>query len=998
MKKMADGRRWILIGMIITLTTSWVLAETGNLLGAKEVLRQIQLRSEEQSATAFDRLKEQGRAFEQKRYIDNLDPEILAKEWLSMALGARSAFVEYDLNNSRWRWSSDSPLTVLVRTFPGMSSWNMMRQGVENDIQQQKDPPPYLTALSLFLAYLQNDQDRALTSWDVLKNREKTASRRQSYFSSVHSNLETVQGILNHKQMDVIKLEKLEKLLDAPLTDQKQSNLPDIVSYLGEDCTRELLIKAFHKEGFSFSVASGATYKLAQQVALGMIEELSSPCWNLVDSTPTGLILFEALLNQQIKQAQDLTDGKSQTDAGTSTVNLKDIAGRQANEILENIIRGCLKGENITGARQWLERCQGDAENVRQAMMSYKNLQKGISPRIAFEFIEQLWGEYPSVELLQVAGVIAPSIGKIDPVHEWLDQLEGSGRFNNPKQLIELRQIRVDLFLAVNHVEEATEVWRKNARLLKDSTEIPNKEALHLLAREMKRWYKVSVLLDRPEWRKEAIQACLLFLEKIGPTSEWEINMTDSLTHTMLKVGDESALEQLVLLEWKNLPKNKEWKRNELLIALIQVYGHTGQWDDIMLLLQDSSQWGKANDVKNISSHVYPWVAQALYHTGQKPEAMKMVRSETIENTSQDWSYRLWLEWENEDPALMGSLIPYLDWLYSKDAFEERPLIWKAKALQKRGLLSEAEASARLALQVDPTDGEQPADERAYAYEVLADILMEQGKLEESEIFRNVHQAVRVAEKGDQLAQVGLLTQSLLTYQEAEQYFPDAYCVQWRLAEKYSELNRAEEAQRHYELAFEQMPGQFGRVATFCFGCMDIFQSPEGANAAETVLPRLAADPSAIPQVFFLLGELREEQKRLAEAEAAYTRAVELDTNYLDAWSCLYEMKLARFAPWEELIETQQHLLVLDPWLRHNSLDGQSILDWQTFWEVRDHLLADMPPRVISYFPIGTQEKDPDQGNTLYSYYFGDGYPCSAGAKFLQTDLFEGVAESLFEP
>ena len=48
-----------------------------------------------------------------------------------------------------------------------------------------------------------------------------------------------------------------------------------------------------------------------------------------------------------------------------------------------------------------------------------------------------------------------------------------------------------------------------------------------------------------------------------------------------------------------------------------------------------------------------------------------------------------------------------LDELFSRDRFEERPLIWKAKILLEQKKLDDAQRTIEQAIAIDPSDGEQ---------------------------------------------------------------------------------------------------------------------------------------------------------------------------------------------------------------------------------------------------------------------------------------------------
>ena len=94
--------------------------------------------------------------------------------------------------------------------------------------------------------------------------------------------------------------------------------------------------------------------------------------------------------------------------------------------------------------------------------------------------------------------------------------------------------------------------------------------------------------------------------------------------------------------------------------------------------------------------------------------------------------------------------LPFLETLFKRDPFEERPLIWKAYVLQHAGRLEEAEEAARAAIAIDPSDGEMKHGRRMRVYAVLADIREARGDKEQARFFRGVIQAIRMSENGHQ--------------------------------------------------------------------------------------------------------------------------------------------------------------------------------------------------------------------------------------------------------
>ena len=87
------------------------------------------------------------------------------------------------------------------------------------------------------------------------------------------------------------------------------------------------------------------------------------------------------------------------------------------------------------------------------------------------------------------------------------------------------------------------------------------------------------------------------------------------------------------------------------------------------------------------------------------------------------------------------------------------------------------------------------------------------------------------------------------------------------------ELGLVEEANRHYEETFRQLPSQFGFVASLCFGCAGIFDSPGAVPIAERILTEAAAGETPAPAVRLVaMGAAA----RMPDAQRAVVRIISL--------------------------------------------------------------------------------------------------------------------------
>lgn len=383
--------------------------------------------------------------------------------------------------------------------------------------------------------------------------------------------------------------------------------------------------------------------------------------------------------------------------------------------------------------------------------------------------------------------------------------------------------------------------------------------------------------------------------------------------------------------------------RQDVLLLLARALDKNGRPDDLLRLLATDDGWNFLDlaaidwrDDEQVGLVVA--AARALHAAGRDAESARVLKAVLTQEPGRDDAWGLLT-------TIGGPELPaWMDGLCRRDRFEERPLIWKAVLLLRAGRVDDAETAVRAALKVDPTDGEEPAGDRCRAYAVLADVLEAKGKAEDAAFFRKAVRAVRIAEEGDELKECGLTRRSLAKYEEGMQLFADAYCIQWRLGQRLAALGRPAEARAHFRLAFERMPEQFGSMAHFCFGCEGAFTSPLSRSVAEQVLMEAEKSGAAKPQVSFLLGQLREAQKRPAEAAAWYRRATELDPDYLDAWNRLAGLTGDVAFSGEEQNRIALRLLELDPLGRYAVPEGLAPRPAELWKTARRNLALSVPP------------------------------------------------------
>ena len=236
--------------------------------------------------------------------------------------------------------------------------------------------------------------------------------------------------------------------------------------------------------------------------------------------------------------------------------------------------------------------------------------------------------------------------------------------------------------------------------------------------------------------------------------------------------------------------------RQAALVELVSLYAAANRFADARSLLDEATDWG-ARDISEMretkDSQGVPFsviAARVLAATGDQATAMKLAIASIDASPGFDGAYDI-------ESTLDPNAASVFETQLKRDRFEERPLIWGAILLFRKGEMGPAEAMVRRAIAVDPSDGEEGVNDRMRAYAVLADILEAKGDTTGAADFRQVVAAIRISERSDELHSLGLYPRAFAGYREALGHFSDAYCIQSRLAVQLSQQGLHEEAAQH---------------------------------------------------------------------------------------------------------------------------------------------------------------------------------------------------------
>lgn len=574
-------------------------------------------------------------------------------------------------------------------------------------------------------------------------------------------------------------------------------------------------------------------------------------------------------------------------------------------------------------------------------------------------------------------------VDQLDPFPFWPSFARLSARLGHQKELMQLarrategagagtfpaHQTLFDCALAADEIPTARTAFDKAQHLAQDGK--LKKDEHDDFARMAIRWFNACLALGRPAAETQAaLRQARAFFDRLERNDYTKNTLGTALVAAFEKSGQVRDAEKVTATLLTETPQEESGFsfRTEPpagLALAVEFLGRRGDHAGVLRLLEKDTRW-RAADLAGILHAKGPLdatpmgfiAAQALLGSGRKDEGRAALARLIREASPYDPAYEL--AFSVFAPEELGAL---LDRAAAADRFEERPLIWKAEWLRRAGRLDEALTVIKQAVAIDPSDGEIGKGRRMRAYVIWGRIAADQGDTKTATFMKGVEKTIRTAESADTLEDAGLSTRAITRYTESLKFFSDAYCIQSRLALRLSEEGRLQEAAAHYEKAFELMPDSFGRMESHCFGCEGAFRGQLAETTAERVFTRLLAKNPEKPQLHYLMGYLREQNRKPALALPHYLKAVELDPDYLNAWKKLGALADDVRLPVALSDAAAVRLLELDPSARHVQTKLTEMNDLSRMWKALENRQALLEPSAGPLFPLPTR-KAPEPGN-----------------------------------
>lgn len=876
----------------------------------------------------------------------------------------------------------DFRLQKIISAIPDSKAWEaLIKEGKKRKGEAYTD-----LILKYILAFIGQDREDLIA---VLKQMEKGADSfsEKEKFMLQDQLIQMMELIREVNSSTDEKFSYFLNEVNDPRYKSYDLELIDLVSIVGKSKAEKVLKDLLTQTERTLTIDKGVeTIALARRVALENIDQLKKAQWNLTHSVEA-LDLYEALdkkFNKKPKNDKNSADLESELmlDVSQKRYSYEQRMAQESKLLAKVYYMIALILNDRQEEAQVIAKEIGANVDVNLNYKITSTLQEMGHNQEIYKFLSQLIEENVSSQMWEYYIPVAIHAGQSQSLIEQLKRALESQSIDTVLKA-QLTEYLYSTYLSVGLNKEAEKLI---SSVVVDPEKILSKgrrsEYLQAIADMAYSKIKVGHLLGNKKWVKEGIKLYKVCLDlKPKGQSTWEGYKVSALTLGSLYIdmGQYAEAEELLngyIVE--NLKGSQSISPYNNFISdaaqmLLNIYHVQSRFDDVIALTKQFPYFdsGDLRDLeKCIQCDFLPTyiVANALNKKGKTKTALDIAKHIIITDPGHDLSYELILNILSDQEVL-----EYLDKQYSRDRFEERPLIFKAEILLKQEKIDQALLTIEQAIAIDPSDGEQGKGKRMRAYKVMADIMKAQGNDEKTKFYMNIVDAIRQSEEADEYYESGMITHAIELYEKSLEIFEDAYCIQSRMAVKLEAMGKYKEAEKYFKRAYELMPDSFGRQESHCFGCELVFAGERRQSIAEKVFLKILKEDPDNAKGHYLMGYLRMEQGRVGEARDLFRKATALDPLYVNAWKKRKEVMDSIIVSAEERDEIMLNILKLDP--LDGVMDEELYLVWdiKRLWEILEEIAGLFPePSEELYSLESAEERIEKTGNPYFYGYRQD--------------------------
>lgn len=340
--------------------------------------------------------------------------------------------------------------------------------------------------------------------------------------------------------------------------------------------------------------------------------------------------------------------------------------------------------------------------------------------------------------------------------------------------------------------------------------------------------------------------------------------------------------------------------------------------------------------------------------------------------------------------------MPIYDQLIKSHQFVPNPVLWKADLLFKFGKDEEAKACVQEATTIDPVAG---YEYRAKLYDLMSQILKQEGDKTGSAKYANQLLAVQLGLKGSRLKALNLNALAAQEYRFAVAYWPQDTVSQSDLADCLESLGQTDEAREHREDAFLYLPASMGESSRGPEVLYNMCKEDDLATSSLGLLDEIVKNNPKDAEAYYARAMINSNLGFSAAESADLLHVVSLDPNHVGAWESLDELARGGILDPDQAQKIEFRLFTFHPddfFGAGGTIYLEDIGDLRPAYPaVAAWELASRTPAPVPFFPLHVVEETDRSRGTMRYQPKGPGEP--VGELFQRSRDIQEII-SLFHP
>ncbi|MEO6335611.1 MAG: hypothetical protein ABIP71_02165, partial [Verrucomicrobiota bacterium] len=568
--------------------------------GAVSVLKKV----EEQSTSTNTKTNSSGAAvlrqdlkdFQKK--VNALPPDQAAAGWLELV--DRAAKLSTDSPREFSGMTMPIAADDLMEALPPPKDWPALAQAIFARPAAKEEGVMREAGLRLLAATLTSDTEARKKEIASLQTQAEKADAQSvhTYRNILERISQAMLATMDDPEAVIKSLER--QLAQGDARNPKYLRIPNIVSLVGAEKSEAFLRKALQEENASLNIeGANDTSRLAQKLALEMMDSLKKPHWELINSLDS-VELYEAMEKRfsaekekppvaappaGLESLPDLSflanESKDGQKVGAQTYYMLGLISKQRAKDAVAVAKKLAKQSAVSLPTEAL-----------------KGMERAGYTKALDDFFFELLSQDPTLPFWSDYVQLAAKAGKTDRMLTLARATAARDDLSKAKK----SAIDETLFRALLAAEQVDEGVNEMRRLISENQ--PSRSYREQTPAQLNIMLaRIGLLLNKPEWINEGIAGVKKSLEKpSAKTSRFggSENVAPALAELLVELNRGAEAEAILADALADATKTTQSSEMDafdggqargLLIALARVYHKSGRNQDVLTLLEKAPYW-----------------------------------------------------------------------------------------------------------------------------------------------------------------------------------------------------------------------------------------------------------------------------------------------------------------------------------------------------------------------------------------------------------------------